>query len=213
MVRQMENDKTVTRKIQYPDLQRLPQTVNQILNNEKMKMVILPDVVTELINDNTVAFEILAPFFDRRAKDRKATVKKYTLRLREEKKARDRKLFFESLTDVQTQKFLTMQAEYNLLFDQGRFLEAETIRRRFSNWLSTDKCYTVFGFKKSRYANNRDSILAKHKAKTKTLQESPRVECNLCSLVLENNNVQKRKHTKYHKNITGDGTVRWRLPL
>lgn len=209
----MENEKIINRKIQYPDLHRLPQTINQKLNHEKMKMVILSDDVTDLINQNKVAFDILAPYFDRIIGRRKANKKLYVAKKRDEKRAEDARLFFESLNEEQTQKFLTMRAEYNLLFEQGKFLEAEVKRRSFSSWLSGNKTCTVFGYRKDQYANNRDTILEKLRAKTKALQEAPCVECNLCSLVLENNNVQKRKHIQYHKNITGGGTVRWRLPL
>ena len=209
----MEDKKSTRKMIQYPDMKRPERTVKQKLHAESLKMVILPDEVTDLINSNQVAFEILAPFFDKRVQSRKETNKRYLIRIRAEKREEDSRLFFESLNEEQTKKFLEMRSEYNLLFDEGKLREAEIKRRSFSSWLSRDKNWlSKYEYGRKHYEKNRESILEKSRNKTKAIRDSPTVKCNLCSMILENNSVQKRKHSQYHKKLVADGQVRWGLP-
>ena len=50
--------------------------------------------------------------------------------------------------------------------------------------------------------------MAKRKATrkyAKSLKECSHVECNLCNMILENNPIQKRKHSKFHSTAQYDG--------
>lgn len=212
----MESEKNTKKLIHYPDMNRLPQTVNQLLNHDKMKLVKLSDEVTDLIENNLIAFEILAPFFKERVERKRATQRRCNEKKKSEKRAEDTRKFFESLNEEQTVKFLEMRTEYNRLFDLGDFDEAERLRRLFSSWLYNNKDPETRALRNSmqtkRYADNKVEICKKLRDKTQAVRDSPVVQCNLCSLILENNSVQKRKHTQYHKKLVADGQVRWRLP-
>ena len=176
----------------------------------------IPDEITVLIEDNRIAYDILAPYFLKRAKIKKEKFSQWYAEQIKKNQEESRKDFFESLTDEQTEKFLVFREKYNQLFDEEKYNEASKLRQQFRGWLANTR--RPVGYTKMLYWKHRDNILARAKAKTKAIQDSPLVECSLCGLVLENTKPQRRKHSTYHTKAVAQGRnviqgrVTWKVP-
>ena len=194
----------------YAGLHKFPTTHRNVVQKK------IPDEIIALIEDNRIAYDILAPYFLKRAKIKKEKSSQWYAEQLKKNQEESRKDFFESLTDEQTEKFLVFRDKYNQLFDEEKYDEAGKLRIRFRSWLASTR--RPVGYTKMLYYKHRDSILAKAKEKTKSIQESPLVECSLCGLVLENTKPQRRKHSTFHSKAVAQGRnaiqgrVIWKVP-
>jgi hypothetical protein len=196
--------------IHYPEIKRFQKTYTGF------KPRVLPDEIISLIEDNQIIYDILAPFFLERAHRKSEMTKGYNKTAKDKRIKENTELFFNSLTEEQTEKFLIFREQYNKLFEAEKYAEADIVMRRFRQWLSHNR--KPIEERVKHYMLHRDEILAKSRAKTLAVQNSPKVECSLCGMVLENNPPQRRRHSIYHSKAqvqgrnTTQGRVVWMVP-
>jgi hypothetical protein len=200
------------KNIHYPEIKRF--TNSGWVRGVKPRPI--PDEVLALIENNKEVYDILAPFFLERANDKREKSYEYNKKLTEQKRKENTELFFSSLTAEQLEKFLVFREQYNKLFDEEKYAEAHIIKRRFQQWLAHNR--KPIEERVKHYMLHRDEILAKSKAKTIALNNSATVECNLCGMILDNNNPQRRRHSIWHSKAqvqgrnTTQGRVSWKVP-
>ena len=201
------------KNIHYPEIKRFDYA-NAWIRGIKSRPI--PDEVLSLIEDNKMIYDILAPFFLDRANDRKEKARKYNKKMHEQKIKENTEIFFSSLTTEQMEKFLVFKEQYNKLFEEEEFEKAYKVKRRFQQWLAHNR--KPIEERVKHYMLHRDEILAKSKAKTIALNNSATVECNLCGMILDNNNPQRRRHSIWHSKAqvqgrnTTQGRVSWKVP-
>jgi len=185
----MEKRKSIRKYVYYPDIKRLKprelhNQVGRIPTKEKQ------DSITDLIG-----YDILEPFFRQQAEQRQVNYNVMREKAKEKTRNKKREWFLDQLDEEMKAKFFKFVEEYNQLVEKEDYTMADKVKRRF-------QCKLAYYFNKDVI---RDTASKRYKERVESLKECTHVECNLCNMILENNPIQKRKHSKFHSTAQRDG--------
>jgi hypothetical protein len=183
----MAKRKSTRKWVNYPDIKKVndrSQTNKNLMGRPSTK---------EKQNDITdlIGYDILEPFFREQAEQREVNYNIMREKTKEKTRIKKREWFLDQLDEEMKAKFFKFVEEYNRLVEKEDYTMACKVKRRF-------QCKLSYFFNKDKYVLRTQKI-------AESLKECTHVECNLCNMILENNPIQKRKHSKYHSTAQRDG--------